>query len=79
MREVQAAITGPNRIAPRSSFGSYTEFAECPYAGIVKDGTMVNATAVEAAFVAGGVDLQNRLRQVVAAVSRPAFLRWACI
>ncbi|MEC7303371.1 MAG: 3-mercaptopyruvate sulfurtransferase [Pseudomonadota bacterium] len=28
-----------------------------PYAGIVKDGTMINAAALEAAFVAGGVDL----------------------
>ena len=30
-----------------------------PYAGIVKDGTMINATALEAAFVAGGVDLKK--------------------
>ena len=30
-----------------------------PYAGIVKDGTMIDAPALEAAFVAGGVDLSK--------------------
>ena len=39
---------------------------------------MIDAPALEAAFVAGGVDLSKPItRQVAAAVSRPAFLRWA--